>query len=49
MKQYVVYFSSSVFYDAETPEDALEQFKNDYPEADYDDVEEIDSDDEETE
>lgn len=49
MKQYVVYFSSSVFYDAETPEDALEQFKNDFPECDFDEIEEIDSDDKEAE
>ena len=49
MKQYVVYFSSSVFYDAKNTEDALEQFKKDYPEADINDIEEIDSDDEETE
>lgn len=49
MKQYIVYFSSCVFYDAETAEDALEQFKNDYPEADFDEIEEIDSDNEEAE
>lgn len=49
MKQYVVYFSSGVFYNAETPEDALEQFKNDYPEMEWDEIEEIDSDDEEEE
>ena len=40
-KQYVVYFSSCVFYDEETPDDAIEQFKKDYPGIDFDYIEEI--------